>query len=588
MGKRHLNKYESELNAILNSTHNAIISINKEGNVNIINPAAEKIIGIRLEDAAGRHISEVIPNTNLLEVLKTGKSDFGKKLMIGDRVVITNRSPVLKNNEIVGAVAVFQDVSEIESILRELDLCKKLSVELSAIIESSYDGIYVTDGNGVTICVNSAYERITGVKREEVLGRHMRDLEKAGFYSKSVTLLVLEKKRSITIMQQIKGKKNVMVTGNPVFGEDGEITLVVTNVRDMTELNRLNIELEKTRKLTQRYHSELIEMRLQQVELDDVIARSDAMKEVLRLTLRVAKVDSNVLITGESGVGKEIIAKLIHKESDRREGPFIKINCGAIPENLLESELFGYEGGAFTGAKKEGKPGLFEVAEKGVLLLDEIAELPKPLQVKLLRAIQDLEINRLGSVEPRKIDVRIIASTNKDLEKLVSEGKFREDLFYRLNVVPIFIPPLRDRKEDIIPLLCYYVEKYNKKYNLNKQITSEIIDCFLEYNWPGNVRELENVVERLIVIPEEDYMRAMHLPKSMRGELTCTKSNILIKEIVPLSKAIQDVEEQLILNSLEKYKDINKVAKVLGVHRTTIARKIARYNIGAEMHDAGA
>lgn len=585
---KRMGKYESELNAILNSTHNSIISINKQGMINIINPAAERIIGVKAEDAIGCHISEVIPNTNLLEILKTGKSDFGQKLTIGNRTVITNRTPVILDNEIVGAVAVFQDISEIEDILRKLDVCKKLSVELNAIIESSYDGIYVTDGNGITVRVNSAYERITGVQRKEVLGRHMRELEKAGFYSKSVTLLVLEKKKPITIMQQIKGRKDVMVTGNPVFNEDGEITLVVTNVRDMTELNRLKIELEKTRELTQKYHSELIEMRLQQMELDDVIAKSDDMKEVLRLTLRVSRVDSNVLIMGESGVGKEVIAKLIHKESDRKDGPFIKINCGAIPENLLESELFGYEGGAFTGAKKEGKPGLFEVAEKGVLLLDEIAEMPKTLQVKLLRAIQDLEISRLGSLEPRKIDVRIIASTNKDLEKLVSEGRFREDLFYRLNVVPIYIPPLRDRKEDIIPLLCYYVEKYNKKYNLNKQITSEIIDYFLEYNWPGNVRELENIVERLIVIPEEDYIRTMHLPKCMRGELAYTKSNILIKDIVPLDKAIKDVEEQLIINSFKKYRNINKVAEVLGVHRTTIARKIAKYNLSADMHETGA
>ncbi|MDK2835949.1 MAG: hypothetical protein PWP21_726 [Thermosediminibacterales bacterium] len=568
-----------ELNTILNSTHNGIVAVDKDGYITILNPAAERVIGKKAVDAIGKHISCVIPNTLLIDVLQTGESNFSQKLLIGNRTVITNRTPILKNGEVVGAVAVFQDISELETISKELNSVKELNAELNAIIESSYDGIYVTDGNGTTLRVNSAYERITGVMGEEVIGRHMRDLEKAGFYSQSVTLLVLEKKKPMTIMQTIKGKKDVIVTGNPIFDENGKITRVVTNVRDITELNRLKDELEKTKKLTKKYYDQLSELRLQQIEMEDIITKSNSMRQIIILALRVSRVDSNVLITGESGVGKELIAKLIHKESDRCKGPFIKINCGAIPENLLESELFGYEGGAFSGAKKEGKPGLFEVAEGGTLLLDEIADLSFKLQVKLLRAIQEREIIRVGGIKERKIDVRILASTNKDLKQLVEQGKFREDLFYRLNVVPICVPPLRERKEDIVPLIYHFLKKFSKKYGLKKTISSEVINQLIDYDWPGNVRELENIIERLVVVAEDDYINIEHLPNYLKDNFKNKRTDVFIKDIIPLDDAISKLEKQLIEKAIKKYKSLKKVAEALGVHRTTVIRKKRKYNI---------
>ncbi|MDI3534170.1 MAG: hypothetical protein PWQ82_535 [Thermosediminibacterales bacterium] len=568
-----------ELNTILNSTHNGIVAVDKDGYITILNPAAERVIGKKAVDAIGKHISCVIPNTLLIDVLQTGESNFSQKLLIGNRTVITNRTPILKNGEVVGAVAVFQDISELETISKELNSVKELNAELNAIIESSYDGIYVTDGNGTTLRVNSAYERITGVMGEEVIGRHMRDLEKAGFYSQSVTLLVLEKKKPMTIMQTIKGKKDVIVTGNPIFDENGKITRVVTNVRDITELNRLKDELEKTKKLTKKYYDQLSELRLQQIEMEDIITKSNSMRQIIILALRVSRVDSNVLITGESGVGKELIAKLIHKESDRCKGPFIKINCGAIPENLLESELFGYEGGAFSGAKKEGKPGLFEVAEGGTLLLDEIADLSFKLQVKLLRAIQEREIIRVGGIKERKIDVRILASTNKDLKQLVEQGKFREDLFYRLNAVPICVPPLRERKEDIVPLIYHFLKKFSKKYGLKKTISSEVINQLIDYDWPGNVRELENIIERLVVVAEDDYINIEHLPNYLKDNFKNKRTDVFIKDIIPLDDAISKLEKQLIEKAIKKYKSLKKVAEALGVHRTTVIRKKRKYNI---------
>jgi PAS domain S-box-containing protein len=375
------------IDALLQSSTNAIVVVDKNGYITGFNYVAEKIVGIKSEEAIGRWIGEVILETGLPDVIKSGQHQFNQRMMINSTVVITNRSPIIQNGEIVGALGTFQDISELESVSRELKSTQELKTELDAIIESSYDGIYVTDGRGKTLRVNSAYERITGVKAQEVIGEYMDDLVRRGYYSDSATLHVLKKRAPVTIMQKIKSGVEVIVTGNPIFNEKGEIIRVVTNVRDITELNFLKEQLEKTKMLSERYHSELEHLRTQQLQHEDIIVRSPEMQKVLELTTRVAAVNSTVLITGESGVGKEIIAKMLHTLSPRKDGPLIKINCGAIPENLLESELFGYVDGAFTGARKNGKPGMIELADKGTLFLDEIGEMPLSLQVKLLRVI---------------------------------------------------------------------------------------------------------------------------------------------------------------------------------------------------------
>jgi PAS domain S-box-containing protein len=561
-----------ELNAILNAAHNGILAVDKEGLISIYNPAAERVVGISYYDAICKPVSQIIPETGMLKILKTGKKSFGQKLHINGKIVVTNITPVFNNGEIVGAVAFFQDISELESITVELQSYKRLNKELEALIDSSYDGIYVTDGHGYTLRVNSAYERITGVHRSEVIGKHMGELEKLGLYSQSVTLLVLKQKKTITIMQRIRHKKDVLVTGNPIFAENGEIAFVVTNVRDITELNKLRDELAKTKQLSQRYYNELSELRMQH-KPEDIIAHSPAMNQILRLVFRVAKVDTTTLITGESGVGKEPIARLIHEKSNRKHGPFITINCGAIPDNLLESELFGYEPGAFSGAKKEGKPGLFEVAETGTLLLDEIADLPLHLQVKLLRVLQEKEVLHVGGVKPIKINVRIIASTNRNLIEMVDNGHFREDLYYRLNIVPIYIPPLRERTEEIIPLAYHFLKKYNQKYAMNKSLNPETIKYLLCYHWPGNVRELENTIERLVVVTESNTIMPTSLPTAIRKKITAPNPQISINTIMPFKQAVAELETKLIDLAYKKYQNINEVAKALGVHRTTIIRK---------------
>jgi len=462
---------------------------------------------------------------------------------------------------------------------KDLQEVKRLNKELDAIIESSYDGFYITDGKGYTLRINSAYSRITGIKPEEVIGRHMKELVDKGVYSQSVTLLVLKKKKPVTIMHDIKTGKRVLITGNPVFNEKGEIERVVTNVRDITELNRLKKQLEETKELTQRYHLELQELRNKQQKLDGVVAKSMEMKKTIEMAKKVAKVDSTVLISGESGVGKEILAKIIHSFSKRSNGPFIKVNCAAIPETLLESELFGYEEGSFTGAKKKGKPGMFELARNGTIFLDEIGELPLNLQPKLLRVIQDRELIRVGGSHPIELDVRIIAATNRDLEEMVRKGKFREDLFYRLNVVPITIKPLRERKDDILPLIVHFVEKFNKKYQLNKRFASKTVDILMEYTWPGNVRELENMIERLMVMINDDIIQPHHLPNRIKD--ATQPINYLVKDdiIIPLKKAVAETEKNLIKKALEKYKTTRKAAKALGIDQSTVVRKAKKYKI---------
>ncbi len=580
-GMVKLKRYEEEkLKTILDAAHNAIVAVDKQGYITIFNHAAEKIVRMKTEEVMDRPVDEVIPTTGLITVLKTGQAEYSQKMKVGDVMVLTNRTPIIKDGQIVGAVAIFQDISEMEFISQELKEIKELNQELDTIIESISDGIYITDGEGNTLRINSAYERISGIKADEVTGRNMQDLVEEGVYSESVSLLVMEEREPVTIIHEIKTGKEVLITGNPVFDEEGNVVRVVTTVRDIAELNSLKQQLAETRKLSRRYHSELAQLRLQQLDLDDVVIQSEAMENVIKLALRVGEVNSTVLITGESGVGKEIVSKIIHRTRHGHKGSLIKVNCGAIPENLLESELFGYDKGAFTGARKEGKPGLFEVAEGGTLFLDEIGELSLNLQVKLLRAIQEKEIVRVGGVKPIKINARIIAATNRNLEHMVNEGKFREDLYYRLNVVPIYVPPLRERQEDIIPMIYHFLERFNGQFKTMKKFDSEALQALERYDWPGNVRELENTVERLVVLTNNDLIQIEDLPEYIRiDEYLKTPSDIIVPNLMPLNEAVEEVEKQLIMKTLQKYSTTREVAKVLGVSQPTIVRKMKKYGL---------
>ncbi|MDD4169621.1 MAG: sigma 54-interacting transcriptional regulator [Desulfotomaculaceae bacterium] len=569
-----------ELDAVLNAASTGIVSINKNGIITTFNPAAEKITRRSREEAMGKFLADVVIPTGLLEILDTGEPKFGERLpvkySIGTRMYVSNRSPIIENDKVVGAVGIFQDISEIEFISNELETVKELNKELKALIESSYDGILIAQCDGVITQVNDAYTRMTGLKSKDIIDRPFRKLVEDGHYASSIVDSVLKKKKSVTNLQISPLGNRLMITGNPVVNERGEIIRIVINVRDMTELENLRQELQDSKKLNRRYQEELCNRNGQKAKEQRVTTSSPQMQSVIDLCTRVAKVDSTVLLTGDSGVGKEVLAKHIHNKSARNAGPFIKINCGAIPETLLESELFGYERGAFTGAGKDGKPGMFEMAHNGTLLLDEIGDLPLSLQVKLLRVLQDKEIIRVGGTENRSVDVRILAATNRNLSDMVQQGSFREDLFFRLNVVPIQIPPLRERRCDIIPLLNIFKDKYYKKYGIRKQFSPEVLKIFYEYHWPGNIRELENIVERMVVTAPEAVITAKHMPENLRYVVKDVSSRVMVQGVMPLREAMLELESQLINEAINLCGSTYKAAKVLCIDQSTVTRKLQR------------
>jgi len=565
---------------VLNSIQNGIIAINWEGLIVYLNKTAERIFNVPSHDAIDRYVLDVLPDmgSKLVECLKTATPFYGE-ILEGQKVtVICNINPILDSKKVIGAVSAFQDISETEKISKKHDLFKNMKNWLDIIIDSSYDGLWICDRDARIVRINKAAERMHNIKAEEIIGKDMRELVDRGLVDKSITLEVLKRKSTVTMIQEIKGGKKILVTSNPIFDERGEITFVVSNDRDMSELNTLREKLEETQALARGYSSKLSELEMRGVDLSSIVFRSAEMERIIRLALKVAQVDSTVLLLGESGVGKGIIAKLIHKQSARDHGPFVRVDCAGIPDSLIESELFGYEKGAFTGAKVEGKAGLLEIANRGSLFLDEIGEIPLGIQSKLLRFLEDHEIIRVGGTEPREIDVRIIAATNKNLEKMVSSKTFREDLYYRLNVVPIRIPPLRERKDDILPLIYHFLIKFGKQYGKNKSLSVESLEALCRYDYPGNVRELSNLAERLLVVSESDRIELGDLPETFLNS-SRTNLNLPIQLDTPLRRTLEGYERSIIQAALNKYGSQRETAKKLGLNQATISKKVKKYSI---------
>lgn len=468
-------------------------------------------------------------------------------------------------------------LQQMQSMQAELEDCRKQIVDFKAILESSFDGILITDGEGNVLFVNQAYERLTGIKVEEIMGRNMRDMLNPIYMPNSVALLVLDEKKTVTMTHFTRNARSITVTGNPVFNDQGEIYRVITNVRDTTELNDLRQELLRAQAMENVYHQ--LENARATGEGDGYIAFSSGMKSIFALALKVSSVDATVLIHGESGVGKEVVAKYIHENSPRSQGPFITVNCGAIPEQLLESELFGYTGGAFTGASRNGKAGLFEAASSGTLFLDEIGELPLSLQVKILRALETREIMRVGSTKPIAVDVRILTATNRDLEQMVANGRFRADLFYRLNVIRIAVPPLRERTEDIAPLGIYFLNQFNKRYHQKKKLTLEVISEMEKYPWPGNVRELRNTIEQMVVLGLDELLQIGDLPWYRQQDGQPRTQSVQVSGIMPLKQALEETERQLLENALKKYRTSRQISRVIGIDQSTVVRKLNKYGL---------
>lgn len=557
--------------------YHGVLMVDSNGYIVGCNKAANQLLGINGQ-VVGEMAREVFPDSAMYEVLETGIPVLNNKVDIGGRVILSNHKPILEGNRIAGVVTSFQDITDLEAIAQELEVTKKLNKELEAIFNSSYDEIFVADGEGFTLRVNKASERFYGMKAEEMIGKHVSELEKLGLFSPSITPQVLRSKKRTTLIQSTKSGQKIIVTGNPVFDEKGQIIRVVTNSRDITELSNLRQRLEDTEKLMDNYRTEIVKLRKERVDTSEIISKSAIMQQILILAGKVAGVDSTVLIEGESGVGKGVVALKIHQLSKRSEYPFITINCGAIPENLMESELFGYEGGSFTGAKKEGKKGLFEIASTGTIFLDEISELPLNLQVKLLHVIQDRRLRRVGGTGYIEVNARIIAATNRNIPRLVKERKFREDLYYRLNVVPLVVPPLRHRKEDIPVLIDHFLEMFLEKYELHKKMAPETLELLLNYNWPGNVRELENLVERVVVTVDTLEVSPIHLPDYIL-HAAGSSDKVFVMDICSLKNATEEMERQLLNRALARFHNTYRMADALEVNQSTIVRKLHRYGL---------
>lgn len=456
---------------------------------------------------------------------------------------------------------------------------------LMKVINHSFDGIVIANKNGIIVHQNPAYEKITGLSAKELIGRNLKDLEKDGTIDVSASLKAIRENKEVTIVQNIKSGPQVLVSAVPIHNKSGEIEQVVSSVRDLTKLNLLEKEVKRLEKQNKLVSDKLKELQIQNDPKHSIISHSKQMKEVVDRAIRVAKVDSVVLIQGESGVGKEKIVDLIHSESNRKAKPLIKINCGGIPEDLLESELFGYEPGAFTGASRSGKKGLLEVANNGTVFLDEIAEMSLRLQVKLLRFLQEYQFTRVGGLTPIHVDVRIIAATNKDLKAMVNEGTFRSDLFYRLNIIPIYIPPLRKRKEDIIPLIYYFLQKVYQKYGIKRSFTKEALYFFEHFDWPGNVRQLENFVERIVLMSSDDEIDLKAIQQELKYSLPSKNSDESLGindtnfHIKPLKEQINEYEKNIIEYVLPLFPSIRKAAEALQIDQSTLIRKMERYNI---------
>ncbi|SUY45445.1 PAS domain S-box [Clostridium putrefaciens] len=443
-------------------------------------------------------------------------------------------------------------------------------------LDASSDGILISDNKGNIVYVNNAYENITGLKKDEVTGKNLNKLLKDKIFNVAVSLAVLEKGEVVSTIHKYVTGKSALTTASPIYDATNNIVGVICNTRNISQLITLRNELVETKKLTERYSNEIQRLREIHMEYEGIIFKSKIMKDMLELLSKVALFDSTILIYGESGTGKEVLAKFIHKESNRRVGPFIKVNCAAIPNELFESELFGYESGSFTGASQKGKPGLFELANEGTILLDEVGELPLSVQCKLLRVIQEREVSRVGGHRGIKLNVRILAATNRNLLQEIKKGNFREDLFFRLNVIPITVPPLRERREDIPGLISYFLENLNRKYKKNITISDEVINLMMSYSWKGNIRELQNLIEYLFIINPNDEICIEQLPTKLLAEQLILNNK---GDSSKLKDMMYIIEKNIIISTLKNHSSMRKAANDLGVDVSTLSRKIKRYGI---------
>ncbi|MDN3015817.1 sigma 54-interacting transcriptional regulator [Paenibacillus sp. BSR1-1] len=544
-----------------------LLLVDFKGKIQYANPICEGILN--LKKPYMKYIQEVLPGSNIIKVIKDGI--FG----IPENISNTNMY-VMSISLVQGKLGgiLFLDNNTYQMFLDNSPKVRDLKQELEAIMNLSGEMVTITDGEGIILRANNTCEQILGIKEFEIVGKSASVLEKNGFINDSSTLHVIRKKRKVTLNQTTKTGRRLLVEAHPIFHADGSLSKIINISKDVTEIANLQKKLEETKAVLDFYQQQL-----QILEKKDhgLVFKSKCMEEVYELACRVADVDATIYIHGETGVGKEVLARTIHQLSNRKDAPFIKINCSAIPESIMESELFGYAKGTFTGGNKDGKKGLALAAHKGTLFLDEVGELPLNLQAKLLQLLQEKQFTPLGETKPVQVDVRFIAATNRNLKDMVKEGTFREDLFYRLFVVPIIIPPLAERKEDVPFMISHFLDNYNQKYKLYKTIDKEVVQLFIDYEWKGNVRELQNTIERLVLTSPTQHIDLNSLPDTFIT--SSVKAIDKVPENLNLKQQMELFEKQLILQALESSFTMKEASKKLGVDPATVTRKVQKYNI---------
>jgi PAS domain S-box-containing protein len=565
-----------DIQKILDATHDAMIAVDIHGIVTLFNKSAERLTGKKAIDVLGQKVEAVIENTRLPIILKTGKSELNQQQPLNDIVIITNRMPVLDDKgKIIGAIAVFRDVSDLIELAEKITNLSEIRETLEATINATQDAISVVDEHGIGILINPAYTKMTGYTEKDVIGQDCTfDLAEGESVHKEVIKTgkpVKGKRLKVGLM-----KKEVIAEAAPIIVK-GVLKGSVAIIHDLTEINAIYERLDQAKQIIRNLEAKYT--------FDDIVGTSEILLNAVEKAKIAAETPATVIIRGESGTGKELFAHAIHNASNRRYSQFVRVNCAAISENLLESELFGYEEGAFTGASKGGKVGLFEKANGGTIFLDEIGELSLNTQAKLLRVLQEKEILRVGSNKPKAIDVRIISATNVDLENAILEKKFRQDLYYRLNVVPIDIPPLRKHKSDIPDMVKHLINKYNQEYGRNvSDISTAAMERIIAYDWTGNVRELENFIGRAMInIKMHEHLITLnHLPPILYNavETVPQEELVMISEDTDLDSNIKNYERVFIKSVLIRCGNSREeAAKQLGISLRTLYYKIKNLGI---------
>ena len=580
---------EAILCRVLDSMANGVIAIDREGTIFVFNDAAARLLGVEKGKALGKNLLSIVPNSGLVNVLRTGDAEAGRPQPVGARTVIANRAPMFRDGELIGAVSVFQDVTEMEKMSRELDSTRALARTLEEVLAGAGEWMVVVDANGIVTMISEEYAEFNGTTVADAVGKHVTQvIENTRMHVVAKTGVAEIGERMTIHGRALIVNRIPLKDGDRVIGAYGRVVF-----KTVEQLRKLASKMNLLESKVKYYEEELTHLRGARYTFGSIVGAGAAITAAKAEAERASRTDSTVLLRGETGTGKELFAHAIHAAGSRRAGPFIKLNCAAVPAELLESELFGYEEGAFTGARRGGKPGKFELAAGGTLFLDEIGDMPLPMQAKLLRVLQEKEVDRLGGTGSRRLDLRLIAATGRNLEEMVGQGTFRADLYYRVNVIPIRIPPLREHPEDLGAIAEAFLARLSADTGEPKRrLSAELLEILRAHPWPGNVRELQNGLERAVAMSPREVLRPEHFPahllrfvhgvrkEATPGTAVAEGEETWARPPGSLASVKAEAERSAILSALAAVGgNRTKAAELLRIHRVKLHEKIRRYGI---------